>query len=151
MTKLRPYFFDKWIEKLDDEKIFFTQAEMAVLETYKTKLDDELLGNGWDFFKKSTAMYQVCLKRTDSILKILLAKPFDFSKPDQINWPFTGYAQNTNELVLRWQQFLKWRVLENMADKLSDAGKPVSETTPPDFAQLEKAAREKAMKQEGHL
>ena len=147
--KTSAMLFDKWIEKLDDEKIFFTRAEMAVLETYKTKLDDELLGNGWDFYKKSTAMYQVCLKRTDSILKILLAKPFDFSKPDQINWPFTGYAQNTNELVLRWQQFLKWRVLENMADKLSDAGKPVSETTPPDFAQLETTARDKARKQEG--
>jgi carboxyl-terminal processing protease len=141
--------YHKWIGKLDDEKIFFTQAEIAVLETYRTRLDNELLGNGWDFFNASTALYRVCLKRADSILKVLLANPFDFSKPDQINWPFTGYAKNRNELVQRWQQFLKWRVLENIADKLSDAGKPVSETIPADFAQLEKPAREKAMKQEG--
>jgi len=141
--------YNKWISKLDDEKIFFTQTEMAVLENYRTRLDDELLGNGWNFFNVSTSMYQVCLKRTDSILKGLLAKPFDLFKPDQVNWPFTGYAKNRNELVLRWQQFLKWRVLENMADKLSDAGKPVSETVPPDFAQLEKVARDKTKKQEG--
>ena len=114
--------YNKWIEKLDDEKLFFTQVEINALEPFKTKLDDELLikpllASGSDFFTRSTTLYKTSLKRTDSILQILLAKPFDFSKPDNIIWPFTGYAQSTSEFVQRWQKFLKWRVLENIADK----------------------------------
>ena len=139
----------KWMDKLDDEKIFFTQNEINILESYTTKLDDEILGRGWDFYNRSTAIYQSCLKRTDSILKVLLAKPFDFTKPDNISWPFTTYAGSVAELGQRWQRFLKWRVLENIADELSDKGKTISETLPADFVQLEKLAREKAKKQEG--
>lgn len=141
--------YNKWMEKLDDEKLFFTQNEIVVLETYKTKLDDELNGKGWEFFDRSTALYKSVLKRTDSLLKQLLAKPFDFTKPDNVNWPFTTYATSVADLNLRWQRFLKWRVLENIADKLSDGGKTIAETLPADFEQLEKDAREKARKQEG--
>ncbi len=142
--------YKKWMDKLDEEKLIFTQSEMAILETYKTKLDDEftLKTNAGDFFNRSTALYKASLKRTDSVLKVLLAKPFDFSKPDNITWPFTAYAQSVAELSQRWQRFLKWRVLENMADFLSDGGKTISETLPADFAVLEKRAREKAKKQQ---
>ncbi len=144
--------YNKWMEKLDDEKLFFTQNEIAVLENYKTKLDEELLGSPDSyregFYNKSTTLYKTCLKRTDSLLKVLLSKPFDFTKPDNVTWPFTTYAASTAELNQRWQKFLKWRVLENIADKLSDGGKTIAETLPADFAQQEKDAREKARKQE---
>jgi carboxyl-terminal processing protease len=141
--------FNKWMDKLDDEKLFFTQNEVSVLEAYKTKLDDEITGKvPMEFYNKSTALYQTVLKRTDSLLKVLLSKPFDFSKPDNITWPFTTYAVSVTELNQRWQRFLKWRVLENIADKLADGGKTISEILPADFAQLEKDAREKAKKQE---
>lgn len=141
--------YNKWMEKLDDEKLFFTQNEITFLETYKTKLDDEILGKSWEFYDRSVTLYKSCLKRTDSLLKLLLAKPFDFSKPDNVSWPFITYASSVADINLRWQRFLKWRVLENMADKLSDGGKTISETLPADFVQLEKDAREKAKKQQG--
>ena len=140
--------YSKWMEKLDDEKLFFTQNEIAVLETYKAKLDDELNGKGWEFYERSTALYKMVLKRTDSLLKVLLAKPFDFTKPDNVTWPFANYASSVAELNQRWQRFLKWRVLENIADKLSGGGKTIAENLPVDFVQLEKDAREKAKKQE---
>ncbi len=141
--------YNKWMKKLDDEKLIFTQQEISVLEMYKTRLDDELTGKGWDFYNRSTSLYRICLKRTDSILKVLLSKPFDLSKPDNVTWPFTGYAASTVELINRWQKFLKWRILENIADKLSAEGKVITEATPADFVQLEKDAREKSKRQHG--
>ena len=142
--------YKKWMDKLDEEKLIFTQNEIAVLETYKTKLDDEfnVKTNAGEFFNRSTVLYKISLKRTDSLLKVLLAKPFDFSKPDNITWPFTAYPQSLTELSQRWQRFLKWRVLENIADFLSDGGKTISATVPADFAMLEQRAREKAKKQQ---
>jgi carboxyl-terminal processing protease len=142
--------YNKWMDKLDDEKLFFTQNEITILESYKTKLDEELTGKAqMEFYNRSTTLYKNCLKRTDSLLKVLLSKPFDFTKPDNVTWPFKMYAVSVAELNQRWQRFLKWRVLENIADKLSDGGKTITETLPADFTQLEKDAREKAKKQEG--
>jgi carboxyl-terminal processing protease len=140
--------FNKWMKELDDEKLFFTQNDISVLELYKTKLDDELLGKGWEFYNRSAALYKAGLQRADSIIKSLLSKPFDFSKPDNIVWPCSAYAANTTELSERWKNFLKWRVLEKIASKLTEGEKSITETIPADFAQLEKDAREKSKKQE---
>ena len=140
--------YTKWMDKLDDEKLFFTQTDIAALESYKTKLDEEMLGKGWDFFNRSTALYKMRLQKTDSIIQAILAKPLDFSKPDNFTWPCTAFALTPVELALRWQQFLKWRVLESIAAKLTDKGKAITETLSADFAQLEIAAREKTKARE---
>ena len=42
--------YDKWMEHLDEDKLFFTQTDIAALDIYKTKLDDELLGKDWEVF-----------------------------------------------------------------------------------------------------
>ena len=42
--------YKKWMEDLDEEKLFFTQKDIIFLEVFKTKLDDEMNGNGWFFF-----------------------------------------------------------------------------------------------------
>jgi len=144
--------YDKWIKELDEEKMFFTQKEMAVLETYKTKLDDELLGKtpvaaGKDFFTQSTTLYKMRLQKTDSIIKTLTAKPFDFTKPDNIVWPFTTYAINEQEITLRWQRYLKWRVLNQIAEKVSDST-GTDTKLPADFIKSETAARDKMKQRE---
>jgi carboxyl-terminal processing protease len=144
--------YDKWMKELDEEKLFFTQKEITVLETYKTKLDDELLGKtpiatGKDFFTQSTALYKMRLQKTDSIIKMLTAKPFDFSKPDNIVWPCATFAANEQDMVLRWQRYLKWRVLSQIAEKVSDST-GTDTKLPADFAKLEVAAREKMKQRE---
>jgi carboxyl-terminal processing protease len=140
--------YTKWMDELDDEKLFFTQADMAILNPYKTKLDEEMMGKGWEFFNRSTALYRSGVMKADSIIEIWLAKPLDFSKPDNMVWPCSNYAANPGELSQRWQKFLKWRVLESIASALTDEGKPVTEQSPADFAKLEKEVREKVRKRE---
>ncbi|MBL0144442.1 MAG: hypothetical protein IPP48_00375 [Chitinophagaceae bacterium] len=132
--------YTKWLEKLDDEKLFFTQKEIAVLDGFKNKLDEEILGNGWLFFGQSTMLYKQRLLKTDSIIKVLTQKPFDFSKPDNLTWPFTSFAANEAELVQRWQKYLKWQVLNQIAKKQSDSN-GVSSKLPTNFPQLETAIR----------
>ena len=137
--------YNKWIEELDDEKLFFTQKDLAALEPYKYKLDDELLSKdpaaSLNFFSLSISLYKIRLQKTDSIIQAALAKPLDFSKPDNITWPCNGFAVNEQEAALRWTRFLKWRVLNHIADKLTEDEKPVPETEPADFSKMEIAAR----------
>ena len=49
--------YDKWLAKLDGEKLFLTQTDISTLQSYKTKLDDELLGKEWKFFDVSINIY----------------------------------------------------------------------------------------------
>ncbi|MEO5941842.1 MAG: carboxy terminal-processing peptidase [Ferruginibacter sp.] len=144
--------FDKWLEHLDDEKLFLTKNNMAVLNTYKTKLDDELNGEEWNFFKISSDIYYKQLLKVDSIIKVITAKPFDFSKPDNIEWPNRDYAADDNALYRRWTQYLKWQLLNKVAEKLSNDKKELIQTLPADFVQLESTVRLQQKKQEiGYL
>lgn len=140
--------YNKWLKELDDEKLFFTQADLSVLETYKTRLDDEMMGKGWEFFNKSTALYKAGLQRADSLIQSILTKPFDLSKPDNIVWPAGNFVSGLQELDQRWRKFLKWGVLEYLASKSNDEEKPLPEQLPADFAKLEMEAREKIRKKE---
>jgi carboxyl-terminal processing protease len=139
--------YNKWIKEIDEEKLFFTQKEMALIEPFKNKLDEELTGKGWDFFNQFVITYKQRLQKTDSIIKILTAKPFDFTKPDNIAWPFTTYAANEQEMLQRWLKYLKWRTLNQIAEKISDSAGPDTKL-PANFARLEIDAREKIKRRE---
>ncbi|HMC99065.1 MAG TPA: hypothetical protein VKH37_02900, partial [Ferruginibacter sp.] len=144
--------FDRWISRLDDEKIFLTKEDMAMLLPYRTKLDDELLSGkgipaGADFFSKSTAVFRMRLQKADSIIQASLTKPLDFTKVENVTVPWNDFVP-TNGLAQRWQQFLKWRVLELIAGKLVDQGKAVAAASLTEVMKLEPAAREKVRSQE---
>jgi carboxyl-terminal processing protease len=139
--------YNKWIKELDDEKLFFTQKEITDLDAFKNKLDEELLGKEWNFFNQSTAAYKLRLQKTDSIIKLLTAKPLDFTKPDNIVWPFTTYAANELEAAQRWLKYLKWRTLNQIAEKISDSNGTDTKLSL-NFAKLEIEAREKIRRRE---
>ncbi len=144
--------YKKWIESLDKEKVFFTQKDIAALEGYKYKLDDELLSKDisarLNFFSLSVSLLQYRLQMTDSIIKAVVAKPFDFSKTDNINWPYSSFADNEVEAAKRWQKYLKWQVLEFITDDVIDNGNVITEALPADFVKRETAAREKVKSKE---
>ena len=140
--------YDRWMEHLDEEKLFFTQPDIATLDNYKTKLDDELLGREWKFFDASINLYRRRIQQVDSIIQMTLVKPMDFSKPDNIVFPFPAYASNDQALVQRWQHYLKWRILDEIADKLVDDKQKLKPELPSSFVKLEGDARMKIKKQE---
>ena len=80
--------YDKWIDRLDDEKLFFTQGDISSLESFRNRLDDELKGTGWDFFNRSITIYKTRVQKADSIIQSILSKPIDLSKPDNFTCCF---------------------------------------------------------------
>jgi carboxyl-terminal processing protease len=108
--------YDKWMNYLDGEKLFFTQADMVKLEPFKTKLDEEMNGQGWEFFRLSADLYRKGIGKADSLVKIVFSKPLDFSVPGSLQYPFTEFAPNDAELLQRWKKYCKWQVLRKIAD-----------------------------------
>jgi len=133
--------YNKWMNTLDHEKLFFIDADMAILEPFKTKLDDEMNGKEWGFFYKSLGLYKKRLLMLDSIINTLLSKPLDFSKPDNMVWPFETFAANEQELMQRWQKYLKWELLRKVAETVADTTGNIELKLPTNFATLETAKR----------
>ncbi len=108
--------YNKWIDFLDEEKLFFVKADIAVLEPHQTVLDEEMNAGNWQFFRKSADLYRKRLLKVDSVIKDILAKPLDFTVNESIEFPFKTYAADEAELKQRWKKYCKWRVLRSIAD-----------------------------------
>lgn len=138
--------YNRWLYVLDDDKLYFTRDEINVLNSYATKLDDEMKGGTWEFFPKSLQVYKKAVQRADSLQKQLLSKPIDFTKPDALQYPFTDFAASVPELQQRYSRMIKWRILNSIASQLDTAGNIQSGgglKMPADFAARETKARDK--------
>ena len=140
--------YDKWITDLDEEKLFFTKNDMVVLEKSKLMLDNEILAGKADFFTTSTNLYRKQLQKIDSFINVSFAKPFDFKRSENLNWPAANYANNDAELFIRWQQYLKWQMLSKMFEQKGEGKKIIKAELPADFAILETKVRAQLKRQE---
>lgn len=141
--------YNRWMNILDDDKMYFTKADIDILSSYKIKLDEEMNAGEISFFDKSIQLYKKAVRLSDSLQKQMLAKPADFSKPDAIRYPFPDYAVSTTELQQRLSRLIKWRILHNIAVQLDSTYNAPGNTLkmPTDFAAKEIKAREKQQKQ----
>jgi carboxyl-terminal processing protease len=138
--------FDHWIHQLDENKLLFTKEDIDALSIYRNTLDKEMNGDSWAFFDLSIRLYKKRLQQTDSIAEAMLAKPFDFSKPDDIQWPFPEYASSVAALAGRWEQLYKWKVLDRIKES-EDSSDHFTTKVPASFAAYELKAREALKRQ----
>ncbi len=142
--------YEHWIALLDDDKIYFTKNDIAVLDQYK-KSTSGINVNGKDFFNLSVDLYRKRLREADSISNIYLSKPIDFLKPDQIRLPAADFPADTKEQQARLQHYLKYCIIDNIADKMTADGKNMPETLPADFSKTESEERLRIRKRETNL
>lgn len=140
--------YNRWIDNLDNEKLFLLKEDITELDAYRLLLDDEMNGKQWGFFDKSTAILKKRVQHTDSMLTLLLSKPFDFLKQDNIVWPFTSFAASEQELYQRWQRYIKWRVLSKIAEASADSAGKIPAALPAGFSKLEQQERNRMQKLE---
>ena len=70
--------YGELMKALDDQRIFFTQADVAKLSVYQYRLDDEIRGRKGDFLQLLTGLFQQRLVESDTMVERLAAKPFGF-------------------------------------------------------------------------
>lgn len=116
--------FNAIIESADPRRLLFTAPEFQQLSVYKEKLDDEINGTGWAFLDKFSSLYKNAVLRADSIVSKLSLKPFDYTAEEILTQGrrkagFNFSADNA-ALLSRWGRYLKYRVLDDLYDIVSD-------------------------------
>lgn len=151
--------YDFYLENLDGSKRFFTKADLAALEVYKTSIDDQINNRTFNFYDDATDRYRKAVdKAADWYVKIL-EQPFDFSVSEHIetNTDKLAWAADDTELYDRWRAQLKYEVLYRIYDQLQEplVIDPEAEPTPSDkrpetqpeksFEELESEARQEML------
>ncbi len=105
--------FDRFIERLDERKLYFTAVDIKELSSYRLELDDELKGAQWNFLDKIIPLYKSRLKTADSTISQILQRPFDFNQAEKIALikDSIQFAANDAQLKRKWQKWLKYETL----------------------------------------
>ena len=111
--------FMNYLENLDGQHRFFLNADIRNFESYRFKIDEELKSAKINFFDLTFSKLMERMNQVEDFYEELLAKPFDFSKKEEIDLDYenTPYAKNIVELKSVWRKRLKLNTLESFTTK----------------------------------
>lgn len=112
---------DAYLSNLDAPKLFFLAKDSADFEEFRYRLVDEMLGESVVRYKVINERFIDRLNEVDSLLKVVLAKPFSFKKKQLIdlNYQDFPFAANEAERLQRWKDILKYKTLVTYNDLLT--------------------------------
>ncbi len=111
--------YDRMLQALDGERIFFTQADIAQLAPYRLKLDDEIRTRGTGFLQLLIGLYQQRLIQVDAMIDQIAAKPFTF--PTTENIPLgedSSYAADLQGVHTKLYKLMKLSVATRLANAI---------------------------------
>ncbi|GAB3197813.1 carboxyl-terminal processing protease [Pontibacter aydingkolensis] len=143
--------FGLYLDRLDYNKKFLLESDVAQLRKYETAIDDQLREGSYELFDVSAALIEQRVKESEAYYKEILAQPFDFNTDESIELESKKlkYAKDKAGLKEEWRKQLKYQALVRLADMQKDQeqaiakGEKVEKKT---FEQMEKEAREKLTK-----
>ncbi|PWJ59438.1 carboxyl-terminal processing protease [Dyadobacter jejuensis] len=108
--------FDRFIEGIDPNKLYYQASDLAAFEQYRNSFDDYLqrreLAVPFKIYNVFRKRYQ---ERSDYIHTLLESKnPFDFNENESIDTDRekAQWAKNTKELDDTWRKYLKSEALD---------------------------------------
>jgi len=136
--------FKLYLDRIDGNKRWLTQADVDLLDDFETKLDDEADEGTYEFFDLSLKLIERGLDKTQRYYQEILATPFDFSSNDKIEMDGDKKvrAKSDAELKDSWEMYLKYETLTRLADSLKKQKDGDEELKGKSMADLEKEARE---------
>lgn len=138
--------FDRLLEELDDNRLYFTAAEIALLEPYRFKIDDEMTGKSSGFIPKLTELYKVRLQKASTVFTTLLAKPFTFDAESSINISENQTWSSTEKIFeQRLSDYCRLKILNYIVDKAEEDSVVLTRAK---VAEAEPAARKRVIERE---
>ena len=139
--------YEIYLDNIDSGRRWLTQKDVDKLEALKTQIDDNIQDGELAFFDLSVDLLDAGVTKTKAYYKEILAKPFDFSKEEQVEMDSEkrAFAKNDKELKDFWRRSLKYETLTRYARALKDQEEAGEEKEIKPNEELEAEAREKVM------
>lgn len=114
--------FKLYLERLDGGKRWLTKEDMALLEPYKMRLDDDLQALNFEFFDLSVELVKKRWEETQAYYQTALEKPFsyDTDQVHEIDGSKRDYAANSKELKELWFNICKYDVMVGLYSDLEE-------------------------------
>ncbi|WP_414703896.1 carboxy terminal-processing peptidase [Pontibacter sp. 13R65] len=143
--------FNLYLQRLDYNKKFLLEPDVALLRKYETQIDDQLKMGSYELFDVSADLIEKRTQEAASFYKELLNAPFDFEKEESIelDGKKLAYAKDAAALKEAWRKQLKYQTLVQLTglqERQDAALKSDPKTEKKSFAQLEEEARKKVLK-----
>lgn len=115
----------KFIGDLDNDRNILLQGDLEDFKKYDNKIDDEIHGAELVSFYGINEVYLKRLNETSVLYKDILAKPFDFSKEENVQLDREKLANPKTEAERKeiWRKRLKYMTLTRYSDMLDDREK----------------------------
>jgi carboxyl-terminal processing protease len=113
--------FQDILEELDRAKLFFTQAQVKLLQQYELSLDDDINYQKTNFIKAITPVYKEQINAVIQYIDALSQQASDFTIDEKLaKW--TSYAENDAALKTRLRLQLKSAILKALYNYATNSG-----------------------------
>lgn len=113
--------FYQFLKKADKDRIIFMTEDMQQLQAYRYQLDDEISSRKTNFLQLAYMLRNKRLKQNDSLIQIILKTPFNFSLTEKISkTEDSSFVSSISGKQTKLYKYLKWQVLDAVADEMPD-------------------------------
>ena len=109
--------FTQLFKQVDEDRIFFTTADIALLSKYKTDIDNEIQNKQTTFLSAITKIFADRLAATDTIVSNICKSPFNFSLQEKFTVAEdTSYATDEKYRRIKIYKSIKAYALDVILD-----------------------------------
>lgn len=118
------------LDKLDDDKRFYTAEDIRRLDKFKTSLDDQIKAGRFDFFDSAWAILQRRLNVLETHVNTVLDKPFNYNTTASytVQEKVTAYKSDLTALKADWVLWLQYQTVDRIYRKQEAARNVVKDS-----------------------
>ena len=110
-------FFNQFLKQLDEDHVYFNEADIAQLSVYKFQLDDEIKQKKNDFLNLTASLYAKRLQEADTMIDAISKKSFSFSIPEKLTVvEDTSYPADVTSMHNKLYKKIKLEVLDDLLE-----------------------------------
>jgi len=108
--------FHSFISRIDPNGLYFTQEDIAALNQYKFKLDDEIRNEDCSFLRQIISVHAKNLIRARGFMEEFSKKPLQLNTKDslEIYNDTVIFCKDATSLKTRWGKWFKYFVLDEL-------------------------------------
>lgn len=112
--------FDLYLKRVDYNKMFLLQSDVAQLRKFQNSIDDQVKAGTHEFLDLSTQLIDQRTKEVQTLYRDILAKPFDFTTEESVETDSDKLAFPADKAAQReqWRKFLKYETMLRISEMM---------------------------------